>query len=84
MTVICSWCPDAAFKTAEAIADGKPFTHGICPSCSARMDDELNRRPMMPPVALLPTQKQFAALLCGCTIIGIFWIGLLVYLMRLK
>lgn len=84
MTVICSWCSDAAFKTAEAVAEGKPFTHGICPSCKARMDDELDRRPMMPPVALLPTQKQFAALMWSLAALGVFWIGLLIYLMRTK
>lgn len=84
VVTICAWCPGAHERMIKVIAQGKMTSHGICPSCKARMDDELDRRPMMPQVTLLPTQKQFAALMWSLAALGVFWIGLLIYLMRTK
>jgi hypothetical protein len=33
LVTVCSWCPDAAERTAEAKARGCDVSHGMCPAC---------------------------------------------------
>lgn len=38
LVTVCAWCPDSAEQTAAARAQGREVTHGICPSCQAKME----------------------------------------------
>lgn len=40
LMTVCSWCPDAREKTAEAHAQGFQVTHSICQSCIPKFTGE--------------------------------------------
>jgi hypothetical protein len=35
---ICGWCPGAREKTLALVNEGKQVSHGMCPSCVAKME----------------------------------------------
>lgn len=39
---VCGWCPDKAQADAEAERHGMKSTHGICPSCLEKQNDQLS------------------------------------------
>lgn len=43
LMAVCSYCPDAFQRTAEAHAQGYDVTHVICPACVAKMEQEMSR-----------------------------------------
>lgn len=38
---ICGWCPNAAERTRAAQGFGKQVSHGICKSCTRKMEQEM-------------------------------------------
>jgi hypothetical protein len=43
LIVVCAWCPDAAEQTAHATRQGAEVSHGLCPTCAAGLDAQIER-----------------------------------------
>lgn len=37
---VCAWCPDAHARSVAARATGAQVTHGLCPTCAARLQSQ--------------------------------------------
>lgn len=40
VVIICGWCPGSREKTLELVKKGKIVSHGICPTCQDKMEDQ--------------------------------------------
>jgi hypothetical protein len=44
IVTVCGWCPDAPEQTAAARAHGFDVSHGICPACEKRWQEQSEQR----------------------------------------
>lgn len=42
LVTICAYCPDVRQRTLAVKVAGKTVSHGICPTCAAKMNQQMD------------------------------------------